>query len=271
MVRDRRTRRPGRSHPYWLDDGDRVRPCWWAHDPRLQLALHAGPSLFFSTGLPATMVAHRVLAMTSGVSGDLLRHGRVSNRDWSHVSTAIRRIERMPRVDVVDRVTDLSHARAVLDGRDVVAEPPRTVVLDGIDLGTNLGFETRSMALHMIGELAEQHPAAWVVSVGLSSADYAPAYGGAFDAFLDGVPGWVDNVVWLDDEPRSTVRRVEVYNRNGSSGSIELARRTGVPRFYGATPLVDTANDLYGAAERFTAADFADQVEGIRESLEIDS
>ena len=209
--------------------------------------------------------------MTSGVSGDLLRHGRVSNRDWSHVSTAIRRIERMPRVDVVDRITELSHARAALDGLDLVAEQRRTVVLDGIDLGTNLGFESRSMALHMVEELAEQHPSAWVVSVGLSSADYAPPYGSAFGTFLDGVPSWVDNVVWLDAEPRSTVRRVEVYNRNGSSGSIELARRTGMPRFYGAVSLVDTGNDNYDAPVSYMAAGFDDQVEGIHASREIDS
>ncbi len=207
----------------------------------LQLALAAGPAAYLSTGLRANEVAHRVLAMQAGVNGGDVRHGRVSERMWREIGAAVGRIDKLPSVFVVDRVADASRLRFVLDCPD--GEQPRTIVLDGIDVGANLGCESRAAALRVVGEAAEEQQAAWVVTVGLSCADYAPAHGDAFTAFLDTLPVRADSVLWFDDDRSSPVRLVEVYNRNSPAESFTLARRPGVPRFYGATPLTDTGGD----------------------------
>ena len=49
--------------------------------------------------------------------------------------------------------------------------------------------------------------------------------------------------MWFDDDRSSPVRLVQVYSRNSPAESFTLARRRGVPRFHGATPLTDTTGD----------------------------
>jgi hypothetical protein len=133
------------------------------------------------------------------------------------------------------------------------------VVLDGIDLDGHLGFESRSEALRALDTPTRQHAAAWIVTVGLSCADYAPANGTAFDAFLDTVPTFVDRVVWLNDDRSSSARRVHVFDRNGPGGSIELVMRRGVPRFYAPTQLADTSDDIGEPPAVYTVEDDPDE------------
>ena len=104
-----------------------------------------------------------------------------------------------------------------------------------------------------------ERAAAWMVTVGLSCADYAPAHGTAFDAFLDTVPTSVDRVVWLDDDRSSPARRVHVFDRNGPGGSIDLVVRRGVPRFFAATLLADTRDDSGEPPAGYTVEDDSDE------------
>ena len=225
----------------------------------LQLALGAASSMYLSTGLRPEEVAHRVLTMESGVPGDRLRHGRLSVRDWRCVASAIDRIDQRPGLWIADGTANVAHVHEALG---LAAVPPRTVVVDGIDLDGHFGFESRSDALRALDTIRHRHTAAWIVTVGLSCADYEPAHGTAFDAFLDTVPTSVDRVVWLDADRSSSARRVHVFDRNGPGGSIDLVRSCGVPRFYAATRLADTRGDSGEPPPGYTVED--DSVAGRR-------
>lgn len=214
----------------------------------LQLALAGPPALYLSATLSAKQIAERALAMTADVSSEDLRTGRLTEQSWWRLGRALGRIEDLPEVSIVDGVVDTQQVAAALKQRDTDPREVPLVVVDGLELGCNLGAPSRPDALRSLAELAGKVGGAWIVTVGLSLDDYGLGNGDAFGAFLDIVPGAVNRVLWFDNARSHATRQVQVYDRNAQGQTLEFTMRRGVPRFYSAAPSslreqADTAED----------------------------